>query len=36
MARCNELGLGESRAVRKSEKTLEQLKRMKVCLDCFF
>ncbi|CAM6012362.1 unnamed protein product [Sphagnum balticum] len=29
MARCNELGLGESRAVRKSEKTLEQLKRMK-------
>ncbi|CAK9209777.1 unnamed protein product [Sphagnum troendelagicum] len=29
MARCNELGLGESRAVRKSEKALEQLKRMK-------
>ncbi|CAK9211273.1 unnamed protein product [Sphagnum jensenii] len=29
MARCNELGLGESRAMRKSEKTLEQLKRMK-------
>ncbi|KAH9536307.1 hypothetical protein CY35_17G100300 [Sphagnum magellanicum] len=29
MARCNELGLGESRAVRKFEKTLEQLKRMK-------
>ncbi|CAK9867939.1 unnamed protein product [Sphagnum jensenii] len=29
MARCNELGLRESRAVRKSEKALEQLKRMK-------
>ena len=30
MARCNELGLGESRALRKSEKTAEQLKRLKV------
>lgn len=32
MARCNELGLGESRALRKSEKTAEQLKRLKVDL----
>lgn len=30
MARCNELGMGESRALRKSEKTVEQLKKLKV------
>jgi hypothetical protein len=30
MARCNELGMGESRALRKSEKTIEHLKKMKV------
>lgn len=29
MARCNELGMGESRALRKSEKTIEHLKKMK-------
>lgn len=30
MARCNELGMGENRALRKSEKTIENLKKMKV------
>lgn len=30
MARCNELGMGESRALRKSEKTVEQLRKLKV------
>lgn len=30
MARCNELGMGENRALRKSEKTSENLKKMKV------
>eukprot|EP00249_Psilotum_nudum_P026992 c34197_g1_i1 orf=214-2067(-) len=29
MAKCNELGMGESRALRKSEKSLEQMKRLK-------